>query len=109
MPYRRGLIFAFYLDNQIRINSGDKYSLRDFLLDLKSKGENITIDYFIEIGSKYLPKEKLIEDIDLYIIKGKFIDFSKISLMPYFISSIENGIPKIRIKENTSIKDIYVW
>lgn len=109
VPYRRGLIFAFYLDNQIRKNSEDKYSLRSFLLDLKSKGKNITLEYFIEIGSKYLVKEKLIEDIDLYIIKGKFIDFSKISLMPYFICSIDAGVPKIRIKENISIKDIYKW
>src|SRR5690606_5084561 len=65
LPYRRGLIYAFYLDNQIRLGSNGKFTLRHMLLDLyakrKAKKEDgiLTVEDFIDAGSAYVDKKEL--------------------------------------------------
>ncbi len=95
LPYKRGFIFAFYLDNQIRLASNNTKTIRDFLLDLKVKAstkENsliedegpLTLEEFIQVGGQYLDKEKLKMDVEKYVINGKLIDFNQVELLDAF-------------------------
>ncbi len=122
MPYRRGFIFAFYLDNQIRLASNNTKTIRDFLLDLKVKANAkedalfevegpLTLEEFIEVGGKYVDKEKLRKDIEKHVINGKLIDFNQVELLDAFqlkYDSVEKA-PSIKLKENIKLKEIYSW
>lgn len=114
LPYTRGFIFAFYLDNQIRLASKNKKTIRDFLLDLEVKVSSkerskikvegpLTLEEFIEMGARYLDKDKLRIDIDKYIINGKLIDFKEIELIDAFIVEFQSPYPD----KTTSIEDAF--
>ncbi len=115
LPYRRGLIYAFYLDNQIRLASNGKFTLRNLLLDIKNfedtKKENIgvSIEEFINLGSKYIPKEQFENEIKTFMIKGKPIDFKSVKLIPEFQLYFEKDIPQIKFAPNVPIDKIYNW
>lgn len=117
LPYRRGLIYAFYLDNQIRLASNGKFTLRNFLLDIfkgkqidKNPDKNgISLDEFINLGSNYIPKEQLQNEIDTYMIRGKPIDFKTVKLIPEFQIEFENGIPQVKLAEKSDLTIIYNW
>ncbi|MFZ4105386.1 hypothetical protein [Flavobacterium sp.] len=115
LPYRRGLIYAFYLDNQIRLATGGKFTLRDFLLDVfhlrqtKKEEENITLNDFIELGSKYIPREQLKNEIETYMIQGKPIDFKLVKLIPEFQLYFKDDIPQVKITNEIDLETIYNW
>lgn len=115
LPYRRGCIYAFYLDNQIRQTSNGKFTLRNMLLDLyefrkeKKQDEVLTVDDFINVGASYLDKKELEEQIAHYMIAGQPIDFSKIKLIPEFTIEIKNDIPKVNLAKNADLLKIYQW
>ncbi len=115
LPYRRGLIYAFYLDNQIRLASNGKFTLRNMLLDLyalrqtKKNDEILTVDDFIDVGSTYLDKQELSEQIKRYMIAGQPIDFNNIKLIPEFKIEINNNIPKVNLAERADLLKIYEW
>lgn len=115
LPYRRGLIYAFYLDNQIRLASNGKFTIRNMLLDLyqftkaKKKDEILTIIDFVNIGGAYLNKEVLSDQIKLHMIEGQPIDFSKIELIPEFKIEINQEIPKVSLAESADLLKIYHW
>lgn len=96
IPYRRGFIFAFYLDQLIRVQSKETKNLKNLLLNLmnememkkkrlKDNGVQLTVEEFIEIASKYIDENQLKKDIDQLIIKGNPLDFSKITLSDDFV------------------------
>ncbi len=114
LPYRRGLIYAFYLDNQIRVVSKGKFTLRNMLLDLytirKEKNNKILSVYdFITVGAAYLDKRELADQIALYMIEGQPIDFKTVKLIPEFKVEIKNNIPKVSLSENANLLEIYKW
>jgi predicted metalloprotease with PDZ domain len=116
LPYRRGCIFAFYLDNEIRLNSQNKFTLRDMMLSLLStskrlgaKGQSMTLDDFIEVASAYLPKDKIADEVNRYMIKGELIDFSKIKINKEFIIEMKNGTPVLSLTSGTDLKKYYNW
>lgn len=114
LPYRRGLIYAFYLDNQIRLASNGEFTLRNMLLDLqlrkaKKKDEVLTVDDFINAGATYLDKKELTGQIQLYMIEGQPVDFNGVKLIDEFNIEIENYVPKISLAEGADILDIYKW
>ncbi len=98
LPYRRGLLYAFYIDNQIKEQSQYSRSLDDLMLDLFSMAlhdKNIRFNQtlFIKTLSDYLTASDLKSDFEQYILEGKFIDF-------------ENGLPNgisIEYQENIPI------
>ncbi len=57
LPYWRGAIFAFYLDQKIKQRSGGKQSLDDVMHqiyeDATNKGQKLTHDYFIGVMDGY--------------------------------------------------------
>nr|WP_315225069.1 hypothetical protein [uncultured Flavobacterium sp.] len=115
LPYKRGCIYAFYLDNQIRRTSNGKFTLRNMLLDLyefrkeKKQDEELTVDDFINVGASYLDKKELKEQIAHYMIAGHPIDFSTVKLIDEFIIEINNNIPTVSLTENANLSKIYRW
>ncbi len=81
LPYRRGAIFAFYLDNKIKQGSNGDKSLDDFMLELKEDAQKnkqrITHSYFISKVNKYL-KDDVKPFFDLHIENGKLYDLESI-------------------------------
>ena len=115
LPYRRGCIYAFYLDNQIRLASNGKFTIRNMLLDLyefrkeKKQDEVLTVDDFINIGATYLDKKELEEQIAHYMIAGQPIDFNTIKLIHEFSIEFNDNIPKVSLTENADLSKIYQW
>ncbi|MBL4604911.1 MAG: hypothetical protein JKY02_04405 [Flavobacteriaceae bacterium] len=81
LPYRRGALFAFYLDNKIKQDSNGAKSLDDLMLELKEDAlknqQRITHSYFISKANKYL-NEDLKPFFDLHIESGKLYDLESI-------------------------------
>ncbi|MDG1571967.1 hypothetical protein OZ410_06540 [Robiginitalea sp. M366] len=75
LPYRRGMLFAFYLDQQIRAVSDKTKSLdnlmRDILQEVRQTGVRLNANLFVEKARPYL-----VED-----------------LAPFFEAHIEQGVP----------------
>ncbi|SEK80446.1 hypothetical protein [Parapedobacter koreensis] len=115
LPYRRGLIYAFCLDNHIRLASNGKFTLRNMLLDLfevrktKTKDEILTVDDFINVGATYLDKKELAGQIERYMIAGQPIDFNTVKLSDEFQIEITNNIPKVSLTEGADLSNIYQW
>ncbi|QNL48828.1 hypothetical protein H8S90_18975 [Olivibacter sp. SDN3] len=115
LPYRRGLIYAFYLDNQVRLASNGKFTLRNMLLDLhalrkaKKSDEILTVDDFINVGAAYVDKKELVEQIEHHMIEGQPIDFNNVKLIAEFNIEINNNIPEVSLIENADLSKIYRW
>ncbi|WP_316829709.1 hypothetical protein [Pedobacter aquatilis] len=112
LSYQRGFLYGFVLDNQIRIASKGKKTMRDFLLLLLekqrlSRNKEITYNDFIEVGSYFIPKEIFKKDVEEHMIKGTLYDFSKIKLINGYRINYKNGIPSLEISPDTDIKQIY--
>ncbi len=118
LPYHRGFIFAFYLDNQIRLASGGKQSLRDLLLVLFKRAKvikaadsdkNITLKDFLDATSLFLPPAQVQHDVDTYMLKGTPIDFSQVKLIADFNMTIQNGIPVLGLNAGSDLHDFCNW
>jgi len=115
LPYRRGLIYAFYLDNQIRLASNGKFTLRNMLLDLyalrktKKSDEILTVDDFISAGAAYVDKKELAGQVARHMIEGQPIDFNNVKLIAEFNIDINNNIPKVNLTEGADLSEIYQW
>jgi predicted metalloprotease with PDZ domain len=117
LPYKRGFIYAFYFDNQIRLASGGKLSIRDFLLALFKRNQqihaanpaaNLTLDDYIAAASKFIPEKQVRNEIETYMIKGKTLDFKTIKLIDGFRIEYQDSIPVLKISETTNLKEIYI-
>jgi predicted metalloprotease with PDZ domain len=103
LPYRRGAIFAFYLDCQIRLISQGAKSIRDLLRALalfrkeKPSDYEITLDDFIEQAAYFLPRDQVKSDLDAYILKGNPILFNTKMFTSDYQLIDELGIPQIKI------------
>ena len=77
LPYRRGALFAFYLDNKIHKDSKGEKNLDDlmlqFLKDAREKGQKIDHPYFLETVNLFL-KDDLTSFFDTHIENGKLLD-----------------------------------
>lgn len=81
LPYRRGALLAFYLDNKIKHDSNGKKNLDNVLLEFKNdainKDQKITHPYFIETVNKYL-KDDIKSFFNTHIEDGKLYDYAQI-------------------------------
>jgi len=112
LPYQRGFIYAFYLDNQIRIASGGKQTIRNFLLKLydnnkQNKNKPITIDDFTSAIATFLPKLQVKKEIEEYMLKGTYIDFRKVKLIDAFQVRFNNNLPELSLSEAANLKKLY--
>jgi hypothetical protein len=102
LPYWRGCVYAFYLDNQIALASGEQHSIRDLMLNLKQlvmtrENKMFTNQEFIQAVSKFLETRPVQEGFKKYIEEGSSINFNNSMLMPSLSVSDESGIPVIHI------------
>ncbi len=75
LPYYRGALFAFYLDQKIQKESNGNQSLDDMmrkmLVDAKEKNQKLTHQYFVETVNMFLAED----------------------IQPFFEKHIEQGVP----------------
>jgi predicted metalloprotease with PDZ domain len=103
VPYRRGAVFAFWLDNQILQKSNYKKSLDDLMRELLKRctTENIplTDELFLDLVEKYLD-----EDISYFfqkhILNGEDIDLLKEKWIEGFEFQIKDEIPQLQLINN---------
>lgn len=84
LPYRRGCIYAFYLDNLIRKRSKGKCNLDDVLRDMlqactKNPEQKLNHDFFLRMIEPYAGKSCR-ADFEKYIVQGKPIKLDQIPL-----------------------------
>lgn len=80
LPYRRGLLYAFLLDSQIKKQSNYTQSLDNLMIDLfqlslKDEALRLNQKVFIQNLVKYLNHSKVKSDFERYILEGNLIDF----------------------------------
>jgi predicted metalloprotease with PDZ domain len=118
LPYKRGFIYAFYFDNQIRLMSNGKKTIRDFLLALYKRNQqihsanpaaNLTLDDYIAVASKFVPEKQVRNEVEINLINGKPLDFKTIKLIDGFIIDYLDSIPVLKISKTTNLKKIYAW
>ena len=112
IPYQRGFIYAFYLDNQIRLATKGKQNIRDFLVALyaqnrKKNNEPIAKAEFLKAIAPFLPVKVIDNEIDTYLLNGKLIDFKTAKLINAFKISYAKGWPELSLAEGTNLQEIY--
>lgn len=129
LPYRRGCLYAFYLDNFLRKRSKGKTDLdemmRHILRDMQQKpGQKLDQDYFRGVLQRFAGR-KGVDDFNRYIERGEPIDFTKTPLpkglqvkladMPKYDKyapppktkpEIVKGIPQFERKPGVSSEDL---
>ncbi|MDX1332203.1 MAG: M1 family aminopeptidase [Robiginitalea sp.] len=81
LPYRRGMLFACYLDLQLQAVSGGKYSLDDVMRDLfqasREEGQKLTHAHFLNTVNTYLP-EDLTPFFNRHIVRGEALPLEEL-------------------------------
>ena len=103
IPYWRGCVYAFYLDNLLLKATGRKTGIREIGLELKKlvhnrPGYEFTNEEFIQALSVYLPEKTVQLEFNEFIIEGKSIPLSEKKLLPEFQIRKEGEIPVLKLK-----------
>lgn len=114
LNYQRGFIYAFYLDNKIRLASDGQKNIRDFLLAFFNQAKETgfkkqTLADFIRAASKFVPEQEISSDVGEYLINGKPIDFHDKKLIDVFVIEYVDNIPVLRLSDAADLKNIYNW
>lgn len=98
LPYRRGAIFAFWLDNQILKKSNCTKSLDDLMRDIlkicTTENRKFTDELFLETAQKYLDKD-ITYFFQKHIINGLDLELKNEDLIDEFKIEYIKNIPKI--------------
>lgn len=102
IPYRRGAIFAFWLDNKIMKSSNYSKSLDDLMRILLSKStsenERLSDELFLEEARKFLMEEDISYEFQKYILVGEDLELTTEDLIDCFSIELKDGIPEINLK-----------
>ncbi len=113
LPYRRGSIFAFYLDNQIRRVSNGEKNLHDLMLSLKEfrqkmdPGYQLSISDFASQASAFVPADSIKTELARYITSGVPVRFSTGMLTDAFSVSWKDSIPVLQIRDNEKFESFF--
>jgi predicted metalloprotease with PDZ domain len=109
LPYRRGAIFAFWLDNQIQKQSKGEKSLDDLMRDLLGicvkQNKKFTDELFLDTANKYL-KTDITYFFQKYVLSGTDFDFKTEDLMEGFEIEYKNETMVLKAKKE--VKSIYL-
>lgn len=98
VPYRRGAIFAFWLDNRILKKSGYTRSLDDLMRKLLKTcvedEKQFSDELFLNLASEYLG-EDISYEFQKYVLTGEDIPFAAEDLIDGFSVQYEEGVPWI--------------
>jgi len=79
LPYRRGAVYAFYLDEKIKSDSEGTLSLDDVMLqlldDAENDGKKITHEHFIKTVNEFT-LEDISTEFEAFIENGELIDLA---------------------------------
>ncbi len=107
LPYKRGKIYAFHLDNQIRAES-DK-SLDDVMRTILEKcddtGKYLSHDFFLEILRSYVTEEPK-KDFDNYIQNGLDVPIER--HLPTGLSFDKNASSNYLSIEDQNVKEVLI-
>lgn len=107
IPYRRGAIFAFWLDNQILLKTGHKKSLDDLMRELlkicTEKKVKFTDELFLDLAQKYLDKD-ITYFFQKHIISGENIDLTHEKWIDGFSFTTPDDIPRLEIDKSKNLK-----
>jgi hypothetical protein len=118
LPYRRGLLYAFYLDNQVRLASGGQHTLRDVLLTLRARNQalqakdpdaSLTVEDFIEAAGQFVPREQVAHDVAVHMRHGQPLDFHHFPLIPAFSLTFDGEVPVLALSGTLPLSAIYPW
>jgi predicted metalloprotease with PDZ domain len=109
LPYRRGLLYAFLIDNQIKKASNYTKSLDNLMHELlasalKKKNFRLNQSVFLDRLSKYLNHSTIELEFEKYINKGELIDF-KNQLPDGLLIENRDDVPVFKI-DPTSRKEL---
>ena len=118
LPYYRGCLYAFFLDNQLREKTAGAVNLDSIMLRIlhgvaSSPGQKIDHAFFKSVIEPYVGKKGL-ADFERYIEQGKPIDFGK-TLLPEGLVHLRqditfsSGPSKEVITKKEKFKDIPVF
>ncbi|MCR5888288.1 hypothetical protein LRS06_11030 [Hymenobacter sp. J193] len=99
LPYRRGALFAFWLDNQILKRSGNTRSLDDLMRELRQAclppGQTFTDERFLALAQAYL-HEDISYEFQKYILHGADIPWTTPELIEGFSMDATQPIPVLK-------------
>jgi hypothetical protein len=83
-------------------------SKEDSLVEIEGP---LTLKEFMDVGAQYMDKESLQFDVEKYVIEGKLIDFSKVTLLDAFLLEYDavDKTPSVKLREDIKIKDLYSY
>ena len=104
LPYRRGMLYAFFIDNQIKKRNHNEISLDNMMKELKGLAETevnfrVGADSFKELLVQYLD-DTAAQDFDKYILEGSFIESDNLLVDGLEIIS-EDNYPQFKLAENS--------
>ncbi|VEH21159.1 Predicted protease with the C-terminal PDZ domain [Chryseobacterium nakagawai] len=107
VPYRRGAIFAFWLDNQIMLKTNYQKSLDDLMRELlktcTEKSVKFTDELFLDLVQKYLEQD-ISYFFQKHIIGGEDIDLKKEKWIDGFSFPTTDTIPQLEVDKSKNIK-----
>lgn len=111
LSYQRGFIYAFYLDNQIRIKTNGNKNIRSFLLSffkhVQTQKKPITLTDYEKELSAFFSETKVIEETNDYLLNGQLLDFHQVQLIKGFKVKFEGDVPVITVSPGYNIHDLY--
>jgi predicted metalloprotease with PDZ domain len=104
IPYRRGAIFAFWLDNKIMKASNYNQSLDDLMRVLlqksKTEGRKLTDEWFLEEAQQFLNMEDISYEFQKYIINGEDLKLTSEDLIDCFRIEIKDEVTQVVLHDS---------
>lgn len=104
IPYRRGAIFAFWLDNKIMKVSNYTKSLDDLMRTLlekcKTENKRLSDELFLEEAQKFIKREDISYEFQKYIINGEDLVFTNDDLIDCFRVEMVENTPQFVLEES---------
>lgn len=100
LPYRRGLLYAFYLDTKIKQNVDDNRSLDDVMRDILYKTTTNKVEFNRHVFLEVLDGYKLNDyenDYENFIEQGNPIDLTKLNITGIYFET--GKVPLMHIQE----------
>jgi predicted metalloprotease with PDZ domain len=112
LPYRRGALFAFWLDNQILKATGYTRSLDDLMRELRQSclqpGQKFTDERFLVLAQTYL-HEDISYEFQKYILTGADLPLTSPDLMEGFAVDNSQPVPVLKLTgESTALRERYL-
>jgi predicted metalloprotease with PDZ domain len=107
LPYKRGCLLAFYLDNAIKHDTRNQHNLHDFLLEMLDNyyenDQTLTenFDFFVKNLEKYMKNRNIAKFIQTHIFEGQAYDPNTFVLPGFWTIVVGNdGIPTLSLNKS---------